>query len=242
MRNWDEFFTFIKQQGFTPATVVDVGVATDTEEMYRHFPSAKYLFVEPLAEFEPSLQQLCRRYNGNYMLAAAGAENGEISFNVPTDLGGSSRFTTLEAEAGDYEMRARTVPQYTLDSMWEAFELSGPALLKIDVQGGELEVVKGAVACLPNFEFVLLEIGLVEQYVGQPIFHEYLNFMAEQGFVTYDIIHTGFAETGLLAQVDMVFVKRDSQYRSNQRWFVDAASAKRNLSPDYKGVRRNDSI
>jgi len=242
MRNWNDFFSFIKQQGFNPTTVVDVGVATDTEELYKHFPQAQFLFVEPLAEFEPNLQQLCQRYKGNYMLAAAGATNGEITFNVPTDLGGSSRFVTLEAQAGDYEMKPRTVPQYTLDSMWEGFELQGPAILKVDVQGGELEVIKGAGQCLNNFEFIVLEIGLVEQYIGQPIYHEYLNFMAERGFVTFDIIHTGYAETGLLAQVDMVFAKKDSAYRSNQRWFATAESAKRNLAPNYKGVSRNDSI
>jgi FkbM family methyltransferase len=242
MRSWTDFFTFVKTQGFNPETVVDVGVATDTEELYRHFPQARYLFVEPLAEFEPNLQALCKKYNGNYMLAAAGAEDGELVINVTNDLGGTSKFKTLEAEAGDYVMTPRTVPQFTLDSMWEGFELAGPALLKVDVQGAELEVLKGASACLNNFEFIVLEIGLIEQYVGQPIFHDYLNFMAERGFVTYDIIHTGFAETGLLAQIDMVFTKKDGKYRSNQRWFVDSASAKRNASFDYKGVRRNENL
>jgi FkbM family methyltransferase len=242
MRDWYQFFTHIKAQGFIPTTVVDIGVATDTNDLYQHFPNARYLFVEPLAEFEPSLQTLCQKYNGNYILAAAGATDGELEIRVTPDLGGTSKFETLESQEGAYDMKPRTVPQFKLDSLWEGFELTGPALLKIDVQGAELEVIKGATECLQNFEFVVLEIGLIEQYVGQPIFHEYLNFMAEQGFVTYDVIHTGYAETGLLAQVDMVFAKKDGVYRSNQRWFADAASARRNAPDNYKGVMRNDNI
>lgn len=243
MRNWNEFFNFIKQEyKFSPTSVIDIGVATDTHELYEHFPNAQYLFVEPLIEFEPSLQKLCKQYRGNYMLAAAGAENGQLTFNVTGDLGGSSRFITKEAESGDYIMTSRTVPQVTLDAMWDGFELSGPALLKVDVQGGELEVIKGARKCLNNFEVIILELGLIEQYVGQPIFHEYLNYMAECGYVTFDIIHTGYAETGLLAQMDMVFVKKDSVFRANQRWFIDANSAKSKVPDNYKGVHRNDNI
>ena len=92
MRNWHDFFTHIKSKGFDPKSIVDVGVATDTEDLYYHFPKARYLFVEPLVEFEPSLQQLCQKLNGVYMLAAAGATDGEMEIRVTPDLGGSSRF------------------------------------------------------------------------------------------------------------------------------------------------------
>src|SRR5208283_1372595 len=46
--------------GFRPRTVIDVGVATKTEELYRAFNEADILLVEPLAEFEPFLRDICR--------------------------------------------------------------------------------------------------------------------------------------------------------------------------------------
>jgi FkbM family methyltransferase len=242
MRNWAEFFTHIKSQGFNPATVVDIGVATDTDELYGHFPTARYLFIEPLAEFEPSLQILCNRFPGStYMLAAAGAENGEITFNVGPSMGDSSRFQTLESADGAYKMHERRVPQFKLDTMWESLELGGPALLKVDVQGGELEVLKGATVCIDNFEVIVMECGIIEQYIGQPIFHEYIAYLAKLGFVVYDIIHTGYAETGMFAQIDLVFVKKDGQFRQDQRCQTDYTKADY-TSLNYKGVRRNENL
>jgi FkbM family methyltransferase len=242
MRNWSQFFTHIKSKGFNPTTVIDVGVATDTEELYVHFPEAKYLFVEPLAEFEPSLQNLCRQFPGShYMLAAAGAEDGEITFNVGPSLGDSSIYQTLESRDGAYEMHKRTVPQYRLDTLWEALELSGPTLLKVDVQGAELEVLKGATAIMDQFEVIVLECGMIETLIGQPIFHEYVAYLAERDFVVYDIIHTGFSDIGLLAQIDLVFVKKDGQFRQDQRCQSDYSKVNyTNLN--YKGVTRNENL
>jgi FkbM family methyltransferase len=238
MRNWYEFFRHITQTGFTPTTIVDVGVATDTEDLYYHFPKARYLFVEPLAEFEPSLQRLCQQYNGTYMLAAAGATDGEIEIRVTPDLGGTSRFETIESKDGAYDMVPRTVPQYTIDSMWSALELEGPAILKVDVQGGEIEVLKGAEKTLDNFEIIVLEVGMIEQYIGQPVFHEYIAYLAERGYVVYDIMHTGYAATGMLAQIDVAFVKENGQFRKDQRTMTDYSV----VSDNYKGVKRADVL
>lgn len=238
MRNWFEFFTHIKSTGFNPTTIVDVGVATDTEDLYRHFPSARYLFVEPLAEFEPSLVALCQRYDGVYMLAAAGATNGELEIRVTPDLGGSSRFETIESTEGAYDMKPRIVPQLRIDTMWKTLELEGPALLKVDVQGGEIEVLKGAEKVLDKFEVIVLEVGMIEQYIGQPVFHEYVDYLAKRNFVVYDIIHTGYADTGLLAQIDLVFVKKDGQFRQDQRAQVDYTKKHDN----YNGITRNESL
>lgn len=242
MRNWSQFFTYIKSQGFNPTTIIDVGVATDTDELYVHFPQARYLFVEPLAEFEPNLQQLCQRYPGSsYMLAAAGAENKEITFNVGPSMGDSSIYQTIESVDGAYEMHKRTVPQYRLDTLWEALELSGPTLLKVDVQGAELEVLKGATAIMDQFEVIVLECGLIETLIGQPIFHEYVAYLAEQGFVVYDIINTLFSDIGLLAQIDLVFVKKDGQFRQDQRCQSDYSKTDY-TKLSYKGVTRNADL
>jgi len=239
MRSWIEFFTYIKQTyNFNPTTVVDVGVATDTPELYQHFPNARYLFVEPLVEFEPSLQTLCQTYNGTYMLAAAGATDGELTIQVSPDLGGTSKFELINAEI--FDMKSRTVPQFRIDTMWNTLELVGPAMLKVDVQGAEIEVLQGAEATLDNFEIIVLEVGLTEVYVGQPIFHDYIAYMAQRNYVVYDIIHAGYGDTGLLCQIDLVFVKRTGQFRQDLRSIIDKEKAQ-SLN-NYKGIKRNDNI
>ena len=243
MRNWYQFFTFVKEAGFNPTTIVDIGVATDTEDLYFHFPNATYLFVEPCIEFEPNLQRLCEIMPGStYMLAAAGASNGEITINVSPDMGGTSIFKTIEANDGAYDMTSRTVPMFTLDTMWEALEIKDRGgLLKIDVQGGEIEVLKGACGVIDNFEMILIEVSTIATYVGQPIFHDCIAYLAELGFVLFDIIHLGYADTGILAQMDLVCVKKDGRFRHDQRCIVDYTTIPEKIT-DYKGVRRNDNL
>lgn len=239
--NWDDTLNMLKWQGFYPKTLVDVGVATDTMDLYKHFPLAKFLFIEPLAEFKPHLEELCQKFNGSYLLGAASpVEGGTLDIMVTPDLGGSSQFETVDAKDGAYVMTARTVPTYRLDAAWDRLQLQGPALLKIDVQGGELEVLKGAEGCLQNFEVVMMEVGLIEQYVGQPILHEYIAYMAERGFVVYDIMHMNYAQTKMLAQLDVLFVKKDSKFRKDQRWFTDYSEVPKH--DNYKGVKPGDNI
>lgn len=57
--------------GFSPATVIDVGVASGTPALYTRFPNARHLLIEPLEEFEERLQTICSRYDAEYVLAAA---------------------------------------------------------------------------------------------------------------------------------------------------------------------------
>jgi FkbM family methyltransferase len=240
MFNSSAGINLLKREGFEPNIIIDVGVATDTVHLYEHFLDRRYLFVEPLIEFEPNLKHLCKEYWGEYILAAAGAEDGALTINVTPDLGGSSRYQTLDSLDGAYDMIPRRVPQYKLDTLWEIFNCEGPGLLKIDVQGGEMEVLKGAEKCLHNFHAIILEVGLIEQYVGQPILHDYIAYLAERNFVVFDIMENNYAQTGLLGQVDMMFVQKDSIYRADQRWFNNYEDAAQHTN--YKGVYRDPNI
>lgn len=245
IRNWHSFFSYVKSTGFNPTTIVDVGVATDTEELYQHFADANYIFVEPVAEFEPSLQQLCTRYKGNYVLAAAGEFNGTTSFEVAADLGASSFYRFREADDPEFSRTlgveaqvSRTVPMYTLDSIWEAHEAKGPAILKIDVQGGEMAVLKGAQQCLENFELILLEVSFFEQYYDQPLFGDYVEYLNKRGYVILDFINAGYADTGLLHQMDAVFAKANGRFRQEKRSCTNYERLR--YHNNYKGITRKD--
>jgi len=246
-RNWNRFFDWLSKTKFEPATIVDIGVATDTEELYYWYPNSQYIFVEPLKEFESSLQNLITRYNGNYILAAAGSYNGHIEMQVSVDLGGSSIFEhslvdneKVKEVLNSPPMIKRTVPVYTLDSIWEGFEGKGPALLKIDVQGGELEVLKGATNCIQNFEIIILEVGLVETYKNQPVIKDYINFMDEHGFAIIDFINAGYANNGILVETDVVFAKKQGWLSENNKDWIDYTAVK--SWNNYKGIKRNNDL
>jgi FkbM family methyltransferase len=213
-----EAYSHISEMGFQPETVVDVGVASGTPELYTAFPSSYFLLIEPLKEFEPCLKSILSRYNGSYILAAAGANSGKARFNVHEgNLGGSSLYKeTMGAERDGYEI---TVPLLRIDDVLKEKELEGPYLIKADVQGAELEVLEGAQQSLNQTEVVVLEVSLFEFMKGAPQFFDVISYMKDRCFVAYDII-LGWNRPldNALGQVNIVFVKEEGMFRQDHSY------------------------
>jgi len=86
-----------KQCGLNPQTVLDIGVATGTTELYDTFPGAYHILMEPLEEFLPELKAVVNRLDkAEYILAAAHSTSGNIVINVHPDLFGSSVYKEEE--------------------------------------------------------------------------------------------------------------------------------------------------
>jgi len=198
--------------GFTPATVIDVGVAYGTFELYEKFPAANILLVEPLVEYEGNLKEICKRYEAQYVMAGAGPRPGNTTINVHPQLYGSS--TLKESEGSIADGVPREIPVVAIDDLCRERNLTGPYLLKVDVQGAELNVLDGSQKVLETTEMVILEVSLFQFFIGGPQLYEVVSYMKERGFVTYDIFG-GYARPldGALAQIDMVFVKESGQFR-----------------------------
>jgi len=200
--------------GFRPQTIVDVGVAFQTEELYQEFPESSVLLIEPLAEFEPFLKKICAEHKAQYVLAAAGASSGTATFNVHADqLDGSSLLKEVEGAAVDGI--PRQVPVVTIDEVCAEKNAKGPYLVKLDVQGAELLVLSGAQRTLLETEVVILEATLFATMIGGQQLYDLVAKMKEYGFVAYDIF--GFLYRPLdnaLAQTDMIFVRENGPFRA----------------------------
>ncbi|PYU50567.1 MAG: FkbM family methyltransferase [Acidobacteria bacterium] len=198
--------------GFQPRTVIDAGVASATPELYSTFPSASILLIEPLAEFEPFLQKICSGYNAQYVLAAAGQAPGSATLNVHADKVGSSLLR--EVEGASVDGTPRTVPVVTIDQQCAERKLLGPYLIKVDVQGAELQILAGATRTLQKTEAVIIEVTFFGTMIGGPQFYDIVHFMKQCGFVAYDIFGVNYRPLdGALAQVDMIFVREDGPFR-----------------------------
>lgn len=213
-----ESYDLIRGLGFQPATIIDVGVADGTYALYTAFPNAYFLLVEPLREFEPDLKIILNRYRGSYVLAAAGAAAGELTFHVHSkQLHGSSLYSdTMGAQADGVE---RTVPVVRLDDVVSERGLRGPYLVKVDVQGAELDVLDGAPQVLAEAEVVVLEVSFFAFMRGAPQFYDVVVSMKQRGFVAYDII-PGLNRPldNALGQVDILFVKEAGMFRRSHAY------------------------
>jgi FkbM family methyltransferase len=201
--------------GFRPKIIVDVGVACGTDELYKAFPEAYFLLIEALKEYEQALATIVGKYRGSYIVAAAGAISGDVVFNVHDGhLEGSSLYKeTMGCEADGHETRVRML---RLDDILKEKGLDPPDLIKIDVQGAELDVLVGAPQALGAAEAVVLEVSMYKFMQGAPEFYDIVCFMKRHGFVAYDII-PGWNRPldGALGQTDIVFVKEKGRFRQN---------------------------
>ena len=99
----------------------------------------------------------------------------------------------------------RVVEVTTLDDY--AKEIASIYLLKIDVQGFELEVLKGAIETLKKTDHIFVEAGIRPLYQGAPRFTDVYDFLADRGFhlMAMRAWHRG---NRVLVETDMLF-RRD---------------------------------
>jgi FkbM family methyltransferase len=218
-RSFADFFRHLKSLGISFETVIDVGVATGTPEIYQAFPDASYVLVEPLAEFEAVLKQLQQRLKAQYFIAAAGAVDGETTINVHGDLSGSSLLK--QAEGPVFDGAPRTIPVRRLDGLLPA-DVARPCLLKIDTQGTELDVVEGLGARIDAVDVMLIETSLLPFREGTAQFFDVVAGLKSRGFVVYDVIggHCRALDNAL-AQVDLVLIPEHHPLRQDARFFSD---------------------
>jgi FkbM family methyltransferase len=210
----------LRRNGFAPGCVIDVGAARGhfTRQCAAVFPDASRLLFEPLRENEAELKALAEELGrARVVIAAAGERPGRRVLNVHDDLGGSSFL--LEMEESEVNGIPREVPVTTIDAEIAANPMSGPFLIKADVQGAELIVLDGARTTLEQTEAVLLETTLFNTFEGGPILHEVVAYMADRGFCIHDLTEQLYRPLdGALIQVDVLFVRRTSASRRHNAY------------------------
>jgi hypothetical protein len=197
----------LKARGWSPQQVIDVGAWTGTwtAECMSVFPNARYLLIDPLPANRAALTAFCAAHpNATTWSGAAGANAGTLQMYEHADQ--SSAFRACVPELRGEPI---TVEMRTLDSFLTGGEVSAPQFIKADVQGYELEVLRGGSQALATAEAVLLEVSFRELYEGQPLAHEVIGYLGERGFAVADICSYSQAADGRLLQSDLLFVRRD---------------------------------
>lgn len=139
---------------------------------------------------------------------------GVKDLNVAGNDGASSSFLEMlprhvAAAANSRYVEQLPVSVRRLDSMWGEINRPGArAFLKIDVQGLETNVLRGAEQTLPSLIGVQLELSLVPLYEGAAGYLDMLRFMTKSGFALVGL-EPGFWDemTGQTLQVDALFLR-----------------------------------
>jgi hypothetical protein len=108
---------------------------------------------------------------------------------------------------------------YTVDEVLKRKDIIKADFIKLDVQGFELEVLKGASKTLESAEVVLMEVSLIEINKGAPLINEVMQFMVSRGFICYDICSIVRRPLDkALWQTDLIFVNKSSSLVASKKY------------------------
>ncbi len=193
----------LQRFGYQPELVIDVGAHSGswTEMAMNVWPDCSYILIDPLDDKCSLLEQKFKQESVKVVNALLSHEEGvEVTFFVMGT--GSSIYQELRSAPQE----VRRFRSRTLDGVMESLEATGRStLLKLDVQGAELDILRGAEETLALVDFLILETSCIEMNEGAPEFAEVIGFCAERNFVLHDIMDLHRAEDARLNQVDLLF-------------------------------------
>ena len=102
----------------------------------------------------------------------------------------------------------------TLDKQIQQHLLPLPDLIKLDTQGSEIDIMKGAPAAMLHATFVYIECSLVNYNEGAPQFNEMLGYMKSIDFIPCDVCEE-HRKGGALIQLDVLFIRRSAYHLLN---------------------------
>jgi FkbM family methyltransferase len=209
----------LAQNGFTPGLVFDVGAFRgDFAEMtLAIWPSARVACFEPLPYGREQIKELRQRLPSIdlHETLVGSVEKAGVEMHV------AKTSSSLLRDAHNETFPVEIFPQTTLDkTIRDSYSGRAPDLLKLDVQGFELEVLKGCEASLGGVRVILTELSLLDLHENVPLLHELVGWLGERSFVAYDIC--GMTRRPLdnaLWQADMIFVRKDDALRRDKGYF-----------------------
>jgi FkbM family methyltransferase len=208
----------LSHRGFQPNQIFDVGAHQGdfTQCCLRIWPNAKVSCFEALENRVTQLQHLASRNSAIQVFP--GLLGAETLDKVPLHEAETASSVLVEQIPQNFPVTFH--PMRTVDQIvQEHFGGNSPDLLKLDVQGYELEVLKGAEKSLPKMQAILAEVSLLDIHQNVPLLAEVIAWLNDRDWVVYDIcglIHRPLDQA--LWQADFIFVPRNSPLRADKRW------------------------
>jgi len=207
----------IGQLGF----IVDVGANRGQFVLVarRCFPAAQIISFEPLSAPAGIFREIFANDQKVVLHEAAiGPEAGEAIIHLSERDDSSSLLPITTRQnmlfPGTAEVGVATIKVVRLSDYVSRENITVPALLKLDVQGFELQALVGCEDVLEYFSWVYVECSFVELYAGQATADAVIAWLRERGFVLVGVYHMSYEEKGGAVQADFLFrrVDKDISY------------------------------
>lgn len=193
-------------------TVVDIGANRGQFALVARqcFPAARVVSFEPL----PGPAVVYRAVfagdaRARLIEAAIGSQAGEATIHISARDDSSSLLPITARQnalfPGTAGMGTATIRVARLADHVPAEIIMPPALLKLDVQGFELQALAGCEDVLARFAWVYVECSFVELYAGQAFADAVIAWLRERGFVLQGVYNMAYDGEGRAVQADFLF-------------------------------------
>jgi len=205
----DDFFDCLVKLGFNPLHIVDVGANRGnwTRTARKYFGESYYTLFDPQEEMRAALDDLTQDPKVQFHCMGAGPVNSSMKL-TEHNRDDSFTFALSDSEATTLGRKQRDVPVVKLDDFLPTLGLPTPEIIKIDAEGWDLEVIKGAERTAQNAEIILMEASVMNKIFKNNV-HDVILEMEPRGFTLFDIteqIRT--AKHNGLWLVELAFVKK----------------------------------
>ncbi len=197
-----------------PQHLIDVGANKGQFALatYSVVPDARIDCFEPLPTAAKTLAAWAEAASPDLRIhrLALSDRKGSAEFYVTSREDSSSLFQPAEAQQENgVDVKHRIhVSTDRLDNILSANEIRRPSLLKIDVQGGELDVLRGLGRLLEVVDYIYLETSFIELYEGQPLFADTHEYLKSQDYMLRGVANCVGHSTRGPSQADALYCRR----------------------------------
>ena len=192
-------------EGIQIKTVYDIGAHKGrwTKEHISIFPKANFIMFEANKEHAEKLKSR----GHTTFIGVLSSDGAPAKFYKKAGTGDSLyRENTPTYSEDTFEVVAtRTLSQVAISE-----NLPKPDFIKLDVQGAEIDILKGAGDLLDGCSLLLAECPIVPYNLGAPELNEYLNYFKSKGFSPLRITEQ-HSSKGSLLQTDILFLKNSAR-------------------------------
>jgi len=204
--------------GIDPVTILDIGAHSGQFYSWAKYewPDSVIWMVESNEIHESTLKNLTSGKNDEYLIAALGDEEREVTFYTRKDK--------PHTEGNSYYKEANywDIPQLVLESKVKLQRLDDLftedtefELIKIDTQGSELDILKGGQNLVSKSSVVILEVSYVEYNLGSPLAEDVISYMKSINFDIYIEIGEHYSNEpqwkDVTVQKDLLFYRQESK-------------------------------
>ena len=203
-----KFFKNIKKIN----TIVDIGSHKGQFAIISKFvyKNVKIFSFDPLKSSKKKYKSILKKKDGyHFFHCAIGSKNTYSKINISRSSDSSSildfskKLTSIYSHAEKIAEEKITITK--LSNCIKKRDLKQPSLLKLDVQGYEIEALKGCENLLKFFNFIYIECSFIELYKNQPLYSDIKRWLKLRNFTYVKKFNSSFDKHNNIIQADFFF-------------------------------------